>query len=287
MLPILNRYILRILLPPLLEIKFWAANRFFSRLITSFLALLLLAPSLSFAQQQKAFKTGERLKYSVHYGIIRGGEAVLEVRDGSYNNKKVNHLYLQGRTVGLANKLYNVNDIYQSFTNLKTDLPYMSIRDINENRYTKYTVQTFDHLTRSDSTIVNSSDTGEVLAPPNSNDILSAFYYLRNHLLWKSIEIGDTLVVDTYFSDEIYSMKVRFIGYETIKTKLGKINCLKFLPVVITGRVFKNEDDMTVWFTNDKNFLPIRVKFDIFVGSVYCDLIEYKNLLHPFDSLRR
>jgi hypothetical protein len=162
----------------------------------------------------------------------------------------------------------------------------MSIRDINENRYSKYTAQTFDHLTRSDSTIVNSTDTGEVLAPPNSNDILSAFYYLRNHLLSKPIEIGDTLVVDTYFSDEVYSMKVRFMGYETIKIKLGKVSCMKFLPVVITGRVFKNEDDMTVWFTNDKNFLPVRVKFDIFVGSVYCDLIDYKNLLHPFDSLR-
>ncbi len=274
------------MLPPLLKTRCSLATKTKLLLIAGNLAFLLLTPFFSIAQQKMAFKTGEKLKYSVHYGIIRGGEAILEVREGKYDNKTVNHLYLQGRTVGLANKLYNVNDIYQSFTNLKTDLPYMSIRDINENRYSKYTVQTFDHLTRSDSTIVNSTDTGEVLAPPNSNDILSAFYYLRNRLLWKPIKVGDTLVVDTYFSDEVYSMKVRFIGYETIKTKLGKINCMKFLPVVITGRVFKNEDDMTVWFTNDKNFLPVRVKFDIFVGSVYCDLIDYKNLLHPFDSMR-
>lgn len=249
-------------------------------------AIIFFWPFSLLSQQRSAFKLGERLKYSIHYGVIRGGEAVLEVREGKYDNKKVNHLYLQGKTVGLANKLYNVNDIYQSFTNFETDLPYMSIRDINENRYKKYTVQTFDHWTRSDSTIVNSTDTGEVLAPPKANDILSAFYYLRNHLLWKPISVGDTLVVETYFSDEIYSLKVRFIGYETIKTKLGRINCMKFLPVVITGRVFKNEDDMIVWFTNDSNFLPIRVKFNLFVGSVYCDLIEYKNLLHPFDALR-
>lgn len=258
-------------------------------LSSSFFLLLIVFvffPHTILSQQRNAFRTGERLKYSIHYGVIRGGEAILEVREGKYDSKRVNHLYLQGRTVGLANKLYNVNDIYQSFTDFKTDLPYMSIRDINENRYKKYTVQTFDHLTRTDSTIVNSTETGEVLAPPKANDILSAFYYLRNHLLWKPIKVGDTLVVETYFSDEVYSLKVRFMGYETIKTKIGKINCMKFLPVVITGRVFKNEDDMTVWFTNDKNFLPIRVKFDIFVGSVYCDLIDYKNLLHPFDALR-
>lgn len=238
------------------------------------------------AQQRKAFQSGERLKYSVHYGPIRGGEAILEVREGKYNDMSVNHLYLNGKTVGLANKLYSVNDTYQSFTNKRTDLPFMSIRDINENRYKKYTVQTFDHTTRKDSTIVNSTDTGEVLAPKNANDILSAFYYLRNQLLWKPIKVGDTLVVETYFSDEAYSMRVRFLGYETISTKLGKIRCMKFVPIVITGRVFKNEDDMIVWFSHDKNFLPIRVRFNIFVGSVYCDLVEYRGLLHPFDSFR-
>jgi hypothetical protein len=251
------------------------------------LVFLTVLPILSVnAQQRKAFQTGERLKYSVYYGLIRGGEAVLEVREGKFNEQSVNHLYLNGKTVGLANRLYSVNDTYQSFTNKRTDLPYMSIRDINENRYKKYTVQTFDHTTRSDSTIVNSTDTGEVLAPKNANDILSAFYFLRNQLMWKPIKAGDTLVVETYFSDEVYTMRVRFLGFETINTKLGRIRCMKFVPVVITGRVFKNEDDMVVWFSNDKNFLPVRVRFNLFVGAVYCDLIEHKNLLHPFESLR-
>ncbi len=54
--------------------------------------------------------------------------------------------------------------------------------------------------------------------------------------------------------------------------------CMKFMPVVITGRVFKTKDDMTIWFSNDANLVPIRVRFEIFVGSVYCDLIEYKGL---------
>jgi hypothetical protein len=53
---------------------------------------------------------------------------------------------------------------------------------------------------------------------------------------------------------------------------------MKFMPVVITGRVFKTKDDMTIWFSNDANLVPIRVRFEIFVGSVYCDLIEYKGL---------
>lgn len=187
--------------------------------------------------------------------------------------------------MGLANVLYSVNDTYQSFTDLETDLPYKSIRDIKEGSYKHYSEQVFDHWSREDSSIVYSTKVGQVLAPKNSNDILSAFYYIRNHLMWNPLTVGDTLVVETYFSDEIYTMRVRFMGYEDIKTKLGKVNCLRLVPIVITGRVFKNEDDMTVWFSNDKNFLPIRVRFNIIVGAAYCDLIEYSGLMHPFSSM--
>ncbi|MDX9848138.1 MAG: DUF3108 domain-containing protein [Tenuifilaceae bacterium] len=251
----------------------------------AFACLLTIIPAFAFGQH-KAFKPGERLKYSIYYGPIRGGEAILEVRNGIYEDKKVNHLYLNGKTVGLANVLYNVDDTYQSFTNPSTDLPYKSIRDIKEGSYKHYSEQIFDHWTRSDSTIVYSTKVGEVLSPKNSNDILSAFYYLRNQLVGANLKMGDTLVVQTYFSDEIYALRVRFMGYENVKTKLGTINCIKLVPIVITGRVFKNKDDMTVWFSNDKNFLPVRIRFNIIVGAAYCDLIDYKGLMHPFTSLR-
>ena len=250
--------------------------------------IILFSTSLGegYSQQKKAFRAGEKLKYSVHYGFIRGGEAVMEVRKGNYDGKQVNHLYLNGKTVGMANVLYKVDDTYQSFTNTETDLPYKAIRDIKEGSYKHYSEQIFDHWTRDDSTIVYSTKVGEVLSPKNSNDILSAFYYMRNHLMWKPLKVGDTLAVETYFTDEIYTLMARFQGYETIKTDLGKVECMRFLPIVITGRVFKSQDDMTVWFSNDSNFIPVRIKFDIFVGSVYCDLIEYEGLLNLFSSLK-
>jgi len=270
------------LLQQLLKIRFWGKK---SKPYCSLFFLLALSVSAAFGQRHEAFKVGEKLVYSIHYGIVKGGKAVLEVKEGTYNDKKVNHLYLNGRTVGLPDKLYSVNDTYESFTDPETDLPYMAIRDIKEGRYTKYTEQTFDHWTRTDSTIVYSTDTGENLAPKDCNDILSAFYYLRNHHFHKPLKKGDIVVVETYFSDELYTLRARFMGYETIKTRLGRVNCMKFIPVVITGRVFKNEDDMIIWFSNDRNFVPIRIRFNIFLGAVYCDLDEYKGLKHPFEAI--
>ena len=74
-------------------------------------------------------------------------------------------------------------------------------------------------------------------------------------------------------------------GLETIKTKLGKINCFKFSPVVEVGRVFDTEDDLSIWISNDNNFIPVRVQFDLFIGSLKCDLIEYSGLKNNFAKI--
>jgi len=42
---------------------------------------------------------------------------------------------------------------------------------------------------------------------------------------------------------------------------------------------------MSIWFSKDKNFIPVRIRFDIYVGSVKVDLIEYKGIKHDFESL--
>ncbi|NVO08664.1 MAG: DUF3108 domain-containing protein [Bacteroidales bacterium] len=234
-----------------------------------------------FAQQKKSFTTGERLKYQVHYGFIRGGEAVLEVKEGTYEGKSVNNLYLNGKSVGIASSLYLVDDTYESFTDKETNWPYKSIRNIHENRYKHYSTQVFDHWSREDSSICNSSITGKVVVVKGCQDILSSFYYLRTLMLNKQPALNELFIVNTYFTDEKYPLVIRFKGFEKIRTKFGTINCMKFMPEVLTGRVFKSKDDMAIWFSNDSNFIPIRIKFDIFIGSVYCDLIDYSGILYP------
>lgn len=253
------------------------------------LAFISILNMNAHAQNGKsAFIGGEKLKYQIYYGFINGGEATLQVNEQVFNGKPAYHLYLNGRTVGIANTLYNVNDTYESYTDPATHWPYFSIRNIHEGRYRHYSTQTWDHWSRPDSSIVISSKTGKVVVVKGCQDILSSVYYLRNKMLTiPPLKQDQTVTVDTYFTDEKYPLTVRFKGYETIKTKFGLVKCMKFMPVVITGRVFKTKDDMTIWFSNDSNFIPIRIKFDIFVGSVYCDLIEYKNLANEFTALEK
>jgi hypothetical protein len=242
---------------------------------------ILISTNTVFGQKKQAFKVGEMLKYSLHYGFIRGGEGVLTIRESEYEGKKVNNLYLNAVTVGLASVLYQVNDTYQSFTDIESNWPYKSIRDIKENSYKHYSTQTFDHYSRNDSSICNSSITGKVTVVKGCQDILSSVYYLRSIMVDRKLQPNEQIIVQTYFTDEKFPLIIRFKGYENVKTKFGTIECMKFMPEVITGRVFKSKDDMAVWFSNDNNFIPIRIRFDIYVGSVYCDLIDYKGLMHP------
>ena len=78
------------------------------------------------------------------------------------------------------------------------------------------------------------------------------------------------------------TLDIRFYGTETIKTKFGKVNCLKFSPLVEPGRIFDSPDDVTIWVSNDNNKIPIRIQFNLIIGSVKCDLVEYENLKNNF-----
>ena len=55
-------------------------------------------------------------------------------------------------------------------------------------------------------------------------------------------------------------------------TEIGKYRCLKFRPIVQKGRIFKSEEDLSVWITDDKNHIPVAAQAKILVGSIKLDI---------------
>jgi Protein of unknown function (DUF3108) len=233
--------------------------------------------------QTVCYKPGEKVDYSIQYGFITGGRASLELQSENYNGKEVWHSKIAARTTGVADAIYKVLDIYESFIDPVTELPVKSIRNIRENRYRRYNVVLFDHETRSDSSILSSDLTGVHITPPRIHDILSCFYYFRNHVLPDSsnLKIGELTTIQTWFTDELYPIMLRYVGIEVIKTRLGRIRCYKFNPVTEKGRLFKTEEDVSFWFSADKNYLPVKIRFDIFVGSFNVEILNYEGLVYP------
>jgi hypothetical protein len=235
-------------------------------------------------QQTQIYGPGEELMYSLNYGFIKGGEANLSVKDTVLEGKTVHHIIARGKTVGLADAIYKIRDRYESFVDPGTDLPVKSIRSIREGGYRYYNEVFYEHQ-HVDSAKIRSQKSGEHWVPKNIQDILSAFYYARKHKFNDNLHEGDMIEIMTYFSDELFPLRIRYKGTEVINTSLGKLECYKFVPVTEVGRVFKNEDDMQVWITRDKNCIPVRIRFEIKVGAFVCNLEQFRGLKNPFSSL--
>ena len=252
------------------------------------LLLILLVPEFSDGQE-KAYMPGEKVNYEIHYGVVQGGIATLELRTDTFGGKEVWHSVLLGKTTGMADAIFKVKDIYESFIEPESELPLLSIRNISEGRYRKYNEVIFDHYTRSDSAILTSDLTGVHIAEKGIHDILSCFYYLRNHHLpgHENLRKGDLITITTWFTDELYPIRLRYLGTFEIKTKVGRLKCLKFNPVTEVGRLFKTEDDVSFWFTADSNFLPVRIRFEIFVGAFVAEIVSYEGLKYPLEVKKK
>ena len=85
-----------------------------------------------------------------------------------------------------------------------------------------------------------------------------------------------------YDDDETFKFRIKYLGKDIIRTKFGKVECLKFRPFVQAGRVFKEQESLTVWVSNDQNKIPLRIKADLAIGSIKADLNAYKGLSHQF-----
>jgi|WetSurSiteA1Bulk_404760.scaffolds.fasta_scaffold00425_6 hypothetical protein len=227
--------------------------------------------------KEKPYLPGEKLSYTVKFGPIIGGTATLTLRQVYYNDKIVYHSRGEGKTVGLAEKLYSVKDIFESYFDTETGMPYKLVRDVQEGSYKKHEEAYFD---RDAGTAYSLRLDTTLQVPADILDMISLLYYVRI-LDMSLVKPGDVMKTVTYFDDELFPFEIRYKGIEEVRTKFGKIKCYRYDPVVEPGRMFESEDDMTIWLSADKNIIPIKVKFDLVVGSLKMELEKYSNLKYP------
>ena len=249
-------------------------NRF-----TIFSLLLLLLPLSSFSQ--KAFQDGEWFKFRIHYGPFNASYATIDVREASLNNKKVYHIVGRGKSTGLLHLFFKVDDNYETYIDKRTGLPYRFIRKIDEGGHTKDLQIEFDQE-KNKALVIDKkhNENTTYTTEDNVHDMLSAFYYVRNDIDPQNLKFGDEIHLNMFFDKENHDFKLKYLGKEVLTTKFGKIATLKFRPYVMAGRVFKEQESLTFWISDDKNKIPIKIEADLAVGSLDADLDEFKGLRH-------
>lgn len=247
--------------------------------------ILLWSLSTSNAQSESSFQSWEWLKFKLNYsGWVKAGNATLEVKEATFKNRSVYHVVGKGWTTGAIKWFFKVNDRYESYFDKATGRPYKFIRNINEGGHVKNRVIEFDY--EKNLAFVNDlrhKTKKAVSITSDIQDMVSAYYYLRDHYDTETIKVGHTVKLNMFFDNEIFGFKLKFLGRETINTKFGNINCLKFRPYVMAGRVFHEEESVTLWVSADNNKIPIKIKADLRVGSLRSDLVAFKGLKYPFE----
>lgn len=248
--------------------------------------LLLIVLSMAASSQEKdtpkAFKSGEWLRYKMSYsGFLRAGTAVLEVKEEDFEGKKVYHAKGTGWTSGMISWFFKVKDVYESYFDTAQVKPYLFKRDVNEGGYTIKRDTKFNYDNNKATVVDHKRDTTKQISFMDVQDMISSFYYLRNQNV-DTLKVGESINIDMFFDGQTFPFKLKYMGKKKLRTRFGKIMTYVFKPLVQAGRVFKENESVTVWVTADNNKIPIRLKASLAVGSLRADLEGYKGLANSF-----
>ncbi len=235
-------------------------------------------------KKESAFKPGEWLKFRLHYGFLNASYATLHVKSAKIDNIPVYHVVGRGQTTGFASVFFKVDDTYESYFGMEDGKPYKFVRKINEGGYTKDIEIDFNH--EEEKAVLNDKKNKKIIdfeLQDSIQDLLSAFYYLRNNYIPESLIVGKAVTLKMLYDDDgIFDFKLKYLGKEVVKTKFGKVECYKFSPMVQSGRVFKEQESLALWVSADENRIPIRISANLAVGAIKADLEAYNGLKHQF-----
>lgn len=225
-----------------------------------------------------AYSAGEKLEYVLHYGIVNAGIATLEVK--STNKKLLNRELLQvvgtGKSVGAFNWFFKVRDRYESYIDKQGAFPWIFVRRVDEGGYKiNQDYSFYQHQGK-----VDNGKNKQFDVPVYTQDMLSAFYYART-INFDTAKVGDIFTIQAFVDDELWPLKIKYMGKDEVDIRNGKFRCLRFVPVVQKGRIFKNDEDLSVWISDDKNKIPVLVQAKVLVGSIKMELTDYSGLANP------
>lgn len=260
------------------------------------LSVLLYLPNVVHGQNNctannTAFKEGEKVTYKIyyHWGFVwlESGEVTFSTALKSYYGIPCYYLKAYGSTYAKYDWFYKVRDTFQTYLDTTSFASMRFIRTTNEGSTHVSNDNVFNNnehkvycLSRDKN---NKYHEDTVRLPPCTFDVLTGVYYTRC-LDFSKYKYNDTIPLKLYLDAKIYHIHLRYLGKEKVATDFGKYKCVKFSVSLISGTIFKEGEEMTVWVTDDKNRLPVYIEAPIIVGSVKVELQSFSNLRNAMDA---
>jgi hypothetical protein len=240
-----------------------------------------------------AFKEGEFLSYEISYNWgpiwVDAGLVTFSIVTDTYAGKPVWHLKSSGRTYKSYDFFFKVVDYYDAWIDPGTFHTYEFRRSVNEGGYKllntlryDYTRQKIYSCTKTNNNPVRYDTLKQNACVFNP---LTAVYIART-LDIAGLKHDARIPVTVLIDDSTYSIYIRYIGKEVVETRDGKkYKCVKFAAKMVQGTIFRGDEDVLVWVTDDENRIPVYIEAKIIVGTVKAYLKDSRGLRSPLSSL--
>jgi len=232
-----------------------------------------------------SFGPGEEINYRVNFGFFTVGSAITKVdkRIFDINSRPSYKVDAFGSTSGMVSWITKVDDQWGAYIDTAALVTHVSYRKIKEGKYRKDELTTFNHTTNKAEVKVRNKETGiyddaKVYdTPDNVRDLVGGFLYLRI-IEFDKLHKGDTVTISGFFEDTSYNLNIIYDGKEVINTRVGKIQCLRIVPIMPDNKLFDGENSITCWISDDGNKIPVKIQAKMFIGSTGIEMVSFRGL---------
>jgi hypothetical protein len=226
--------------------------------------------------ENNAFDVGEELIFDVNYGFVTAGQARMSIPSYSWQKgRKCYNLQFLVKSTSFFDSFYRVRDRYESHLDVEGLFPWRFMQQIREGKYKRDFSARFDHDAKKAYTTE-----GVYPLPPFTQDVLSAFYFMRTYD-YDKLKPGQKVTLQNFYKDSTYTLTIVYHKRETIEVVAGKFKTIVLEPIMEEGGLFKASGRILVWVTDDERKIPIKVDAEIPIGSITSELTEVKGLKGP------
>jgi hypothetical protein len=259
----------------------------------SLVIFLFLCTCLNlFGQENNALIAGENLKYRIHLGFINAAEATIKSSTGTslIEDQIVRKVEIEGKTTGMLELFSPLRDYWSAQIDTKTLLPLKTEMRKREGRYRKEETVLYQmdkgyaKIHSPQNKPVNSTMSG----PKDLLDLISAYYFLRSKPV-SDKKPGSRWSAQVLVDSKIYELVLVVKAKEIIETETGKKASIKTNILLPKNNLFKEEDAIRLWISDDEYQVPLKIQVNLKIGFLTIDLIDYsiqgKKIYFPKASL--
>jgi hypothetical protein len=214
------------------------------------------------------FGPGERMEYDVKFGVLRVGNAHMEVV--ALDNLRGRPAWHTAFWVQGGNFMYRVNDVYESWMDAETlsSLRFVQMLEEGgkdtERRFEIYPeraifIQTSKKPPKEEPSVSQPLDDGSFL------------YFLRTIPL----EVGKTYDFNRYFRPDRNPVRIKVLRKERVKVPAGTFDAIVVQPVIKTKGIFSENGHAEVWLSDDDRHIMLQLKSKLSFGSLNLYLKSY------------